>query len=59
MYTNAQYMKNLNGDIEFIRCEINSEIWFIPVDESSFRYVAIMKLVEENKLTIAPAEETK
>jgi hypothetical protein len=58
MYTNAQYFKGTTGTVESIRCDINGVTSFVPIDPANTNYQDIMKLVEDNKLTISPAEET-
>jgi len=59
MYTNAQYYNNtLTGQSPAgIRCDINGVTSFVPIDEANTDYAAIMALVAEGKLTIAPAGE--
>ena len=59
MYTNAQYMTDLSGIVCGIRCDINGVTSFVPLDPANTDYANIMKLVEDNKLTIAPADELK
>jgi len=52
MYTNAQYV----GDpVSCIRCDISGVPSFVPIDPANTDYAAIMSLVAEGKLTIAPA----
>jgi len=55
MYTNAQYIA-FNGVNTTIRCDINGVTSFVPIDPANVDYANIMALVENNKLTIAPAE---
>jgi hypothetical protein len=54
MYTNAQYT-TFNGTNTSIRCNINGVTSFVPIDSANTDYAAIMQLVAEGKLTIAPA----
>ena len=56
MYTNAQYI-TFNGVNASIRCDINGLTSFVPLDSANRDYANIMQLVEEGKLTIAPADE--
>ena len=56
MYSNAQYVKNMSGDVDAIRCEINGVTSFVPLDPANTDYQNLMKLVEEGKLVIAPAD---
>jgi hypothetical protein len=57
MYTNAQYYNDaLTGQLSGIRCDINNVTSFVPIDPANTDYAAIMSLVAEGKLTIAPAE---
>jgi hypothetical protein len=57
MHTNAQYYNGTYGQLAGIRCDINGVTSFIPLDPANTDYANIMKLVEDNKLTIAPAED--
>ena len=56
MYTNAQYI-TFFGVNTGIRVEINGSTNFVPLDPANTEYKQIMALVEEGKLTIAPADE--
>ena len=56
MYSNAQYMKNLQGVVDTICAEIDGVISFVPLDPANTDYANIMALVAEGKLTIAEAE---
>lgn len=57
MYSNAQYMKNIiTGEVDMIRVDINGVPSFVPIDPANTDYQQIMKLVEEGKLVIAPAD---
>ena len=55
MYTNAQYTKNINGNQSGIKVDINGIESFVPLDSANTDYINIMALVQEGKLTIAPA----
>jgi hypothetical protein len=55
MYANLQYIA-FNGVNNSIRCDINGVTSFVPLDPTNTDYAAIMQLVAEGKLTIAPAE---
>jgi hypothetical protein len=55
MYTNAQYMKDMNGNQSGIKVDINGIESFVPLDPSNTDYINIMALVQEGKLTIAAA----
>jgi hypothetical protein len=54
MYSNAQYIA-IGGVNVSIRCDINGVTSFVPIDPANVDYAAIMQLVAEGKLTIAPA----
>jgi hypothetical protein len=54
MYENAQYIA-LNGKTITIRVDISGVTSFVPLDPANTDYAAIMQLVAEGKLTIAPA----
>jgi len=56
MYTNAQYI-GFYGENTTIRVDINGVTSFVPLDPANSDYAAIMLLVSEGKLTIAPASE--
>lgn len=56
MYSNAQYYNGLNGQLAGIRVDINGVTSDVPIDPANSDYAAIMALVAEGKLTIAPAE---
>lgn len=59
MYENAKYIKeNLTNKVNTISADINGITSFVPLDPANTDYTNIMKLVEEGKLVIAPAEET-
>ena len=56
MYTNAQYYNDsLTGNKVGIRVDINGATSFVPLDPANADYAAMMDLVAEGKLTIAPA----
>lgn len=56
MYENAKYIRGFNSENCEIQVEINGLIWFVPLDPVNTDYQNIMKLVEEGKLVIAPAD---
>jgi len=56
MYTNAQYYNDLSGNPAGICVDINDITSFVPLDPANTDYQNIMRLVEENKLQIEPAE---
>ena len=56
MYSNAQYEKDLSGNLVNIRVDINGVTSFVPLDPANTDYANIMALVAEGQLTIAPAE---
>ena len=57
MYSNAQYIANpFTGQNSDIRVDINGVTSFVPIDPANTDYQNIMKLVEEGKLVIAPAD---
>lgn len=57
MYENAKWIESI-GKKTIIRVDINGVTSFVPLDPANTDYANIMKLVEEGKLVIAPAEET-
>lgn len=58
MYENAQYLDYMEQHAS-IRVYINGVLSFVPLDPTNVDYRNIMKLVEEGKLVIQPAEETE
>jgi hypothetical protein len=67
MYSNAKYLTELCDQPDgkkivktvAINVDINGSKYLVPLDYSNTDYANIMKLVEEGKLVIAPAEETE
>ena len=60
-YNNAIYIYGaFDKEITSIRVNLcdTEDVTFIPIDQNNAMYAEIMKLVEENKLTIIPAEES-
>ena len=55
MYTNAQYIKDMAGNLNGIQVDINGVKSCVPLDPANSDYAAIMQLVAEGKLTIAEA----
>jgi hypothetical protein len=56
MYSNAQYINNLQGNPSCIRVDINGATSFVPLDPANTDYQNIMALVAAGELTIAPAD---
>lgn len=56
MYSNAQYVLGLDGEISGIRVDINGVSSFVPIDPNNTDYKNMMELVEQGKLVIAPAD---
>lgn len=57
MYEDAKYAKDhLTGEVTTIIVNINGRHSAVPLDPDNTDYAAIMQLVAEGKLTIAPAE---
>jgi hypothetical protein len=56
MYSNAQYIKSLNGVVDAIRVDISGVTSFVPLDPANTDYANIMALVDAGELTIAEAE---
>jgi len=55
MYTNDQYYNKPDGTQAGIKVEINGIESFVPFDPANTDYINIIALVQEGKLTIAPA----
>ena len=55
MYENAQWIDE-EGVHASIRVDINGVTSFVPLDPANTDYQNLMKLVEEGKLVIAPAD---
>jgi len=61
IYHNAIYIYGaFDKEITSIRVNLGDteNVTFIPIDQNNAMYAEIMKLVEEGKLTITPAEES-
>jgi hypothetical protein len=56
MYSNAQYVSGLDGNLSCIRVDINGVTSFVPLDPANTDYQNIMALVAAGELTIAPAD---
>ena len=57
MYTNAKYYNTIIASPYGIIVDINDVQSTVPLDTANTDYANIMKLVDEGKLTIAPADE--
>ena len=55
MYSNAQYI-SMSENTTGITVKIDDILTYVPVDPANIDYQNIMKLVEEGKLTIQPAD---
>jgi hypothetical protein len=55
MYTNAQYIA-FNGVNNDIRVDINGVTSFVPLDPANTDYQNLLRLQEEGKIVIAPAD---
>ena len=56
MYSNAQYVKDMGGNVNGIRVDINGITSFVPLDPANTDYQNLMRLQEEGKIVIAPAD---
>jgi len=54
--TNARYTTDTNGNNHMIRCDIDGETLFVPLNPGNRHYDEIMRQVNEGTLTIADAE---
>jgi hypothetical protein len=54
-YTNAQYIA-VNGVNNEIRVDINGVTSFVPLDPANTDYQNLLRLQEEGKIVIAPAD---
>ena len=52
----AQYNKNLNGDIVDVKITEGGKIYFVPLNPANRHYAEILKQVKEGTLTIKEAE---
>lgn len=58
MYANAQYINDqYTNEPMIIRVDIRGITSYVSLDPANTDYQNIMKLVEEGKLTIQPAED--
>ena len=53
---NAKYVKNQDGNISIIHCDIDGIHHAVPLNPDNRHYKEIMKQVEEKTLTIADAD---
>ena len=56
MYTEPNYVNGPGNVPHMIRVYINGSDSFVPIDPANGDYRSIMKLVEEGKLVIEPAD---
>ena len=54
--TNAQYVKNTKEELDTVRCSVDGETMFVPLDPNNRHYAEILKQVKEGKLTIKDAD---
>ena len=54
--TNAQYFKNTKEELDTVKCSIDGETMFVPLDPDNRHYAEIMRQVKEGKLTIKDAD---
>lgn len=55
MHNNAQYIA-FNGVNTSIRVDINGVTSFVPLDQANTDYQNLLRLQEEGKIVIAPAD---
>tara|TARA_R100001509_G_C4694043_1_gene157807 strand:- start:201 stop:374 length:174 start_codon:yes stop_codon:yes gene_type:complete len=53
---NAQYEKNLLGDVELIKATIDGETLYVSLDSDNRHYVAILEWAKEDGNTIKEAD---
>ena len=56
MYKNAKYMNGQYNNPACIRVDINGVTSFVPLDPANTDYQNLMRLQEEGKIVIAPAD---
>lgn len=56
MYSNAQYVKDMGGNVNGIRVDINGVTSFVPIDPENTDYANLMELEREGKIVIQPAD---
>ena len=54
--TDAQYCKNLQGEIISIKATIDGQVWHVPIIEDNTHYAAILEWKEEAANEIQAAE---
>ena len=54
--TDAQYCKNLQGEIISIKATIDGQVWHVPIIEDNTHYAAILEWAEEDGNEIQAAE---
>jgi len=56
MYENAQHIPSSITGPATIRCDINGVTSFVPLDPANTDYQNLLRLQEEGKIVIAPAD---
>ena len=56
MYENAQYYKDMSGNVVGIRVDINGVTSCVPIDPENTDYANLMELAREGKIVIQPAD---
>ena len=54
--TDAQYKKDIDGNINSVTATINGRVWSIPLEPANRHYAEILKQIKEGTLTVKDAE---
>ena len=54
--TDAQYKKDIDGNINSVTATINGRVWSIPLEPANRHYAEILKQIKEGTLTGKDAE---
>ena len=54
--TDAQYKKDIDGNINSVTETINGRVWSIPLEPANRHYAEILKQIKEGTLTVKDAE---
>ena len=54
--TDAQYKKDIDGNINSVTATINGRVWSIPLEPANRHYAEILRQIKEGTLTVKDAE---
>ena len=54
--TDAQYKKDIDGNVNSVTATIDGTVWSIPLEPANRHYAEILKQVKEGTLTVKDAD---